>query len=124
MATSWLQTSIVGRGAVVGSALAAAAGLALTLAACVGAPPEGAVDDPALVEGRAVYGAGCASCHGADGGGGMGRKLSDGAVLDAFPDIEDQVTVILDGRGQMPAFAGRLSEDEVRAVVRYTREVL
>lgn len=96
----------------------------LVLAACVGEPPEVTVDDPELVEGRTVYGANCASCHGADGGGGVGQELHDGAMVQAYPDIEDQIDVINDGRNQMPGFAGRLSDDEIRAVVRYTREVL
>jgi mono/diheme cytochrome c family protein len=96
----------------------------MVLAACVGEPPEVTVDDPELVEGRTVYGANCASCHGADGGGGLGQALADGAVVRAYPDVDDQIAVISDGRNQMPAFAGRLSDDELRAVVRYTREVL
>ena len=32
--------------------------------------------------------------------------------------------LILDGRGGMPSFSGKLSESEVEAVVRYTLEVL
>ena len=94
------------------------------LAACISEPPEVSVDDPQLVEGRAIYAASCSSCHGSDGGGGLGTKLADGAVVEAFPDIEEQIALVLDGRNQMPAFAGRLSEEQVRAVSRYTREVL
>jgi mono/diheme cytochrome c family protein len=76
------------------------------------------------VTGRAVYGASCASCHGADGGGGVGTRLSDGAMVEAFPDIDDQIDIVADGKDRMPAFVGRLSDDQIRAVVRYTREVL
>ena len=46
------------------------------------------------------------------------------AIVDRFPDPGDQVVVIDEGRGGMPAFGGRYSVAEIRAVVRYTREVL
>jgi mono/diheme cytochrome c family protein len=46
------------------------------------------------------------------------------AIVERFPDPGDQVVVIADGRGGMPAFGGRYSAFEIRAVVRYTREVL
>lgn len=71
--------------------------------------------------GAEVYAASCAGCHGADGGGGAGPQLSDGAVVDAFPDEADQVAVVTDGRGGMPAFGERLSAEEIAAVVAYTR---
>ncbi len=94
------------------------------LAACSGGPPEVAVDDPELVSGRNVYARNCASCHGSDGGGGVGTKLSDGVVVAAYPDIKDQIDLIANGQGRMPAYAGRLSGEEMQAVARYTREVL
>lgn len=93
-------------------------------AACAGEPPEVTTDDPELVTGRAIYGASCASCHGADGGGGVGSRLDGAALVVAYPDIEDQIDLVLNGRDRMPAFIGRLDRDQVQAVVRYTREVL
>ncbi|WP_420451533.1 hypothetical protein [Ilumatobacter sp.] len=50
---------------------------------------------PEVVEGplgvgAEVYGS-CASCHGANGGGGVGRQFSGGEVLDTFPVIQDQL---------------------------------
>lgn len=97
---------------------------ALVLAACVGDPPEVTIDDPVLQEGRDIYRQNCASCHGASGDGGVGRKLSEGAVADQFPGIEDQIDLVVNGRNAMPAYGERLSEAEIEAVVRYTREVL
>ena len=94
------------------------------LSGCVGEPPEVTVDDPELVTGRSIYASNCASCHGASGGGGSGTRLADGAVVAAFPDIEDQITLVSQGRDRMPSYGGRLTEDQIRAVVRYTREVL
>lgn len=94
------------------------------LAACSGGPPEVAVDDPELVSGRNIYARNCASCHGSSGGGGVGPKLSEGAVVVAYPNIEDQIDLISNGRGRMPGYMGRLSGEEMQAVARYTREIL
>jgi cytochrome c oxidase cbb3-type subunit 3 len=71
--------------------------------------------------GAEVYAARCAGCHGSDGGGGVGPQLSDGEVVDAFPDVADEVAVVTDGRGRMPAFGDRLSPAEIDQVVAYTR---
>jgi hypothetical protein len=49
--------------------------------------------------GAEEYGA-CASCHGASGGGGSGRPLSDGEVLKTFPHIEDQIRFVYYGTEQ------------------------
>ncbi len=74
-------------------------------------------DDP----GAQVYAARCAGCHGSDGGGGVGPQLSDGKVVDAFPNAAGEVAVVTDGRGRMPAFGDRLSSEEIDQVVAYTR---
>lgn len=87
-------------------------------------PTGAAADDQELVEGRAVFEENCAVCHGISGGGGRGPQLSEGTVADRYPDIEDQIEVITEGRGQMPTFDGELEADQIRAVARYEREVL
>ena len=51
-------------------------------------------------------------------------RLNEGAVLRSFPLVSDQIDVIANGRRTMPAFSGRLTEEDIEAVVRYTREVL
>lgn len=105
--------------------LVAAVALASVLSACGGVAPEvTAGSDPVLFEGRTIWTGQCASCHGASGGGGRGPKLSEGSVLGRFPDASSQEALILNGRGGMPSFAGRLSEEQIAAVTRYTREVL
>jgi mono/diheme cytochrome c family protein len=71
--------------------------------------------------GQAVYEANCARCHGADGGGGVGPQLSDGTVVEEFPDAADEVAVVADGKGGMPSFDGDLSPEEIDQVVEYTR---
>jgi mono/diheme cytochrome c family protein len=101
---------------------------ALLIGACASAPPEVPVGadgelDAMLVVGRDVYAARCSSCHGSSGDGGTGPRLA-GVVSDVFPDPADQAAVIAEGRDNMPGFASRLSDEQIDAVVRYTREVL
>ncbi len=45
-------------------------------------------------------------------------------MLGRFPEAASQETLVLNGRGGMPSFAGRLSDEQITSVVRYTREVL
>jgi mono/diheme cytochrome c family protein len=71
--------------------------------------------------GAALFSGNCARCHGADGGGGLGPQLSDGKVVEAFPDVADQITFVTRGRGSMPAFGDTLSPAQIRQVVEYTR---
>lgn len=96
-------------------------------AACAGSPPpvpgaDSGTADPVLMEGRGVWARSCSSCHAPDGSGGRGPSLR--SVVERFEDPVDQVAVVAEGRGGMPAFGGRYSDAEILAVVRYTREVL
>ena len=88
--------------------------------------PKGAqANDAELVTGRRIFVGNCARCHGSAGGGGsIAPQLSDGRVARAYPNIEDQLEVIRDGRGNMPSFGGLLTEEDIRSVARYEREVL
>lgn len=79
--------------------------------------------DAELVEGRRIFVANCQTCHGARGQGGRGARLA-GVVTRSFPNIENEINVVTNGTGAMPAWKGKLSAAEIRAVVRYTREVL
>jgi mono/diheme cytochrome c family protein len=79
------------------------------------------VDVAPPIDAAAIFADRCSSCHGATGAGGTGPGLSEGRAAAAFPDIEDQVTVVRDGRGRMPSFGNRLPDDELRAVVRFSR---
>ena len=76
------------------------------------------------INAESLYAQHCGSCHGIDGGGAIGPKLSDGAVVDAFPDIDDQIDVItdgLEGTPAMPPFDDALSDAEIRAIAEYER---
>lgn len=93
-------------------------------------PTEPVAAPPALVEasggldGAALYDRGCAGCHGGDGSGGIGPRLAGGRVVQRFPKPEEQIAVVTDGRGGMPAFADRFTPEEISAIVEYTRTVL
>ena len=99
--------------------------------------------------GAEVY-SNCASCHGGNGGGGVGYQFSEGEVLKTFPHIEDQLRYVLYGtgayniagvqiygnpdreggahvtgaRGAMPGFEGSLTDYEILAVVCHERYAL
>ena len=79
--------------------------------------------DKELVEGRQLYVANCQRCHGPAGQGLTAPKLA-GVVTRTFPNIENQINLVTTGTGAMPAWKDTLTPAEIRAVVRYTREVL
>ena len=88
------------------------------------ATPADAAAAAELDDGRRVYVQYCAACHGSDGQGGVGPKLAEGEVVERYPDRAAHRQVVVDGRGQMPAWGGVLSDDDIDAVVRYEREGL
>ena len=90
--------------------------------------------------------AGCGSCHGPTGGGGVGPKLSGGETKATFPNVEDMIKWVTEGSassrgkpygdpgrpggqrpaasGGMPAFGTQLAPEEIATVVEYVREQL
>ena len=77
--------------------------------------------DEELILGSDIYRASCARCHGADGGGGIGRSLRG---VDQRLTVDEQIDVVTNGRNQMPRFNQTLTESDIAAVVRYQREIL
>ncbi len=71
------------------------------------------------IDGEALYGDQCASCHGKTGGGGFGPSLK--GIQNTYPDAADEEAVVADGQGSMPGFSGDLSPEEITAIVAYTR---
>ena len=74
--------------------------------------------------GQSVYINNCATCHGSKGEGGIGPKIGGGAVASRFPNASDEILIVSSGRDGMPAWSGRLTADEIKAVVEYTRSGL
>ncbi len=96
----------------------------LALAACGGGDDNGdaAPSDPVLARGQDVYRQNCAQCHGSRGGGGSGPKLAE-VVASRYPNIDDHITIITDGKGGgMPGFGEKLSPEDIEAVARWERE--
>jgi mono/diheme cytochrome c family protein len=80
--------------------------------------------DPAVLEaGGELYTSHCAACHGREGQGGTGPRLA-GTVVTLYPAVADQIRIVADGRNGMRAFGGRLTDEEIAAVVAFTREGL
>jgi len=105
--------------------------LALVIGACAAGElkalplDENGQPDPVHVIGQDIWAARCATCHGSTGNGGTGPKLNEGRVLEKYPELSVQASVIANGVGvRMPAFREKLSVAEIEAVTRYTREVL
>jgi len=76
----------------------------------------------ALALGKNIYDANCAACHGADG---VGKVLgaSDFTDLRYMDDRapRDLYLIITQGKGSMPAWQGRLTQDERWAVIDFLR---
>ncbi|WP_144147423.1 c-type cytochrome [Paraburkholderia sp. BCC1884] len=72
--------------------------------------------------GEALYNATCAGCHMPDGKGAQGAghypALADNPTLEASPYI---IINVLHGRKAMPSFGDEMNDDQVAAVVNYTR---
>lgn len=82
-----------------------------------------------LAMGKDVYVANCARCHGGDGLG----KTKLGELFEA-PDITNSkwqsrrgdrrlTQSVTRGRGQMPAFGGKLTKTEIAATIAYVRSL-
>jgi mono/diheme cytochrome c family protein len=72
----------------------------------------------AAVDGKQVFAtAGCAGCHTLAA---AGAKGTTGPNLDSLkPDAGTVTSVVTNGSGTMPAFSGKLSAAEIKAVAEY-----
>ncbi|HET8774157.1 MAG TPA: cytochrome c [Thermoanaerobaculia bacterium] len=77
-------------------------------------------------DGAALYKSKCAMCHGPDGAGqttmGKNMKLRDLRSADVQKQTDAElVKWIADGKGKMPAYKGKMTPDEINAVVAFIR---
>ncbi|MHB9149295.1 MAG: c-type cytochrome [Thermoleophilia bacterium] len=83
----------------------------------------GGIDPAVKALGQKVYSASCAGCHGVDGSGGIGPALKPNAFI-AGNDDAAVLDVVKNGRAgtAMPNWSGRLSPEEIDAVVALLRD--
>ncbi|THF86842.1 c-type cytochrome [Deinococcus sp. KSM4-11] len=89
--------------------------------------PKPVVVDPTVVAniskewptvGKATFAsAGCVGCHGAQGQGVVGPRLAGDAKI--LKDPAYVYTIVTNGKGGMPAFGGKLKDNEIYAVANY-----
>jgi cytochrome c551 len=91
----------------------ASAVLVVTLAAC---GDDGGSSGAS--SGEQLYRENCATCHATDGGGALGPGLK--GIAERMPR-EQHVDIVVNGKGQMPAWKDQLSRQEIDAVVDYER---
>ncbi|MGA7916768.1 MAG: cytochrome c [Candidatus Acidiferrales bacterium] len=75
-----------------------------------------------------VYKAKCEMCHAADGSGntpaGKALKARDFASPEVQSETDAQLTEILtNGKNKMPAYKGKLTNDQIKGLVSYIREL-
>jgi mono/diheme cytochrome c family protein len=74
-----------------------------------------------------LYKSKCQSCHGADGKAtAIGKKLGardfqDPAVTSMSED--DLATITSTGKNKMPAYKGKLKDDQIKALAKYIKEM-
>lgn len=96
---------------------------------CAGLVSAGEDAKPA-VDGGALFKTKCVSCHGKDAKGNPNLakmfKLADPAVMNLTATKKtdaDLAKVVLAGRNKMPAFKGKLTDEEISAVIGYVRSL-
>src|SRR6185437_11451411 len=87
------------------------------------------VAKPAMAadEAESLYKAKCQACHGADGkGSAAGQKLG---VHDFHsPEVAkesdaDLIKTTKEGKGKMPKFDGKLTDDQIKGLIKYIRSL-
>jgi mono/diheme cytochrome c family protein len=76
--------------------------------------------------GAKTYKSKCQMCHAADGSGNTHAGKSTKALPFSTPDIvkksdEDLIALTKNGKGKMPAYAGKLTDAQIAEVVSYIR---
>jgi cytochrome c6 len=94
----------------------------MALAALLAAALPAAAEDAA-----ALYKSKCQVCHGADGKGSpAGQKM--GVKDFQSPDVAKQadaelIKVTKEGKGKMPKYDGKLTDDQIKELVKYIRSL-
>ena len=80
----------------------------------------------ALAGGPDTFKAKCAMCHGADGAGKAAMGTKDLGSAEVQKQTDAQLTEVInngksDGKVKMPAYAGKLSADDIKGLVAFIR---
>lgn len=75
-------------------------------------------DAGSVAKGKELYNKNCKSCHLVGGAGDVGPNLTDEYWLNGG-DIKSIFTVVTNGKGGMPKWAGKLKSKEVQQVISY-----
>ena len=87
------------------------------------APAAGRSEEEQAAEAAKLYAQNCSSCHGAEGGGGIGPSLKD-AKYKYGRELSAVVKSIRDGRpGGMPGFGNQFSDAQIEALAKYVIEL-
>ena len=73
--------------------------------------------------GDAIYKANCQSCHGSTGtpNAGMAKMMDIKPAAEYKSSEKDEIDAVKNGKGKMKAFAGKLTDDQIKAAVEYFR---
>jgi mono/diheme cytochrome c family protein len=85
-----------------------------------------AVGASVRADGAGDFKAKCAMCHGADGTGstptGKALKVRDLGSADVQAQTDAQLTdIVNNGKGKMPAYKGKLTDDQIKELVAFIR---
>ncbi len=67
-----------------------------------------------------IYDKNCAKCHGKHGD---GRTFGGPPLADPALSLDDVKNIIINGKGKMPKFSGRLTDDQINAVAVAIKEL-
>jgi mono/diheme cytochrome c family protein len=96
----------------------------VALLGCSGEAGKDTSDATATGAGRALYERNCALCHGKDG---VARGLARGAAdlndsdWQELVTVEDVMEIVAEGRGQMPSWKDRLSDQQIRSIAEHVK---
>jgi cytochrome c oxidase subunit 2 len=74
-----------------------------------------------ISQGETIYAEECASCHQLNGEGTSEYPALNGSEMLTAEDPTEAITIVLQGRGEMPAFDEILSAEEIAAVLSHER---
>ncbi len=87
------------------------------------APRAASIGEKALPDAGSDYATNCARCHGNDGRGqtAKGRQTHAGDLTKSSISDAKGIRMITNGSGDMPAFKGNMSPEQIRGVMAYVR---